>query len=426
MKPIKNFKVVKISVLGICVHILLLLAVFDIYFKSPLENGMTPVKSTDDPPSKRVILFVADGLRAQAIFDKNENVTPFLSSIRKTRGAWGVSHARLPTESRTNHVSILGGICEDPTAVFNKFREFPVDYDSVLNESKNAWIIGTRQVIKLFQLKDQIKHLKTTILPIGAHKNEDAWVFDEMTSLLNNSRHSRLFEDSGNIFSLHLSGIDKLAHSKKPYSKEFLEHIRNVDDNIRKMDILIKNTFSDNLTTFIFTADHGMNDFGTHGSGSDYETYTPFITWGAGIKANESRQDIYQTDISPLISSLIGINYPMNSLGKLPIQYLNLSAENKLHLYLTNIQQLFRILEIKQKRIKDKSLFYKPYLTDQEFNRNISRLFNSSEMEYEQLFKRCEKLADFILEGINYFNCYYMFTLLLIHIVAIFHVLHLH
>ncbi|KAL3279530.1 hypothetical protein HHI36_017039 [Cryptolaemus montrouzieri] len=340
MKPIKNFKVIIIIVLGICIHILLLLAAFDIYFNSSLENGMTPVKSTDDPPSKRVILIVADGLRAQAIFDENEKITPFLTSIRKTRGAWGVSHARLPTESRTNHVAILGGINEDPSAVFKKFQEFPVDYDSVLNESKNAWIIGTRDIIKLFQLKDQMKHLRTITLATGKNENADAWVFNEMTSLLNNSNHSQLLEDSGNIFSLHLGGLDKIGHSKKPYSKDFLEHIKFVDDNIRKMEILINKTFSDNLTTFIFTADHGMTDFGSHGSGSDHETYTPFITWGAGIKVNESRQDIYQTDISPLISSLIGINYPINSLGKLPIQYLNLSEENKLHLYLTNIHQL--------------------------------------------------------------------------------------
>ncbi|KAL3270840.1 hypothetical protein HHI36_021360 [Cryptolaemus montrouzieri] len=158
MWTIKNHKITTIVILGICIHILLLITVFDTYFKSPLEHGMIPVKSTLYPVSKRVVLFVADGLRAQAILDENEGNAPFLTSIRKTRGSWGVSH-RVPTESRPGHVAMLAGIFEDPSAIFKGWKHNPVDFDSVINQSRNAWCFGSPDIVPIFN-KDERKHIQ--------------------------------------------------------------------------------------------------------------------------------------------------------------------------------------------------------------------------------------------------------------------------
>lgn len=67
-----------------------------------------------------VVLLVADGLRADKFFEPDSNGSyraPFLRSVIKERGRWGVSHARPPTESRPGHVSIIAGFYEDPSAV---------------------------------------------------------------------------------------------------------------------------------------------------------------------------------------------------------------------------------------------------------------------------------------------------------------------
>lgn len=67
-----------------------------------------------------------DGLRADLLFNeypfpKIDNspriVAPYLRSIIESRGAFGVSHTRVPTESRPGHVAIIGGMYEDVSAV---------------------------------------------------------------------------------------------------------------------------------------------------------------------------------------------------------------------------------------------------------------------------------------------------------------------
>jgi phosphatidylinositol glycan class N len=108
-------------VLGVALHAVYMLSIFDIYFKTPIVHGMDPVPPRfSEPPAKRLVLLISDGLRADKFFEPDEEGkyrAPFLRNIIKNQGRWGVSHARPPTESRPGHVAIIAGFYEDPSAV---------------------------------------------------------------------------------------------------------------------------------------------------------------------------------------------------------------------------------------------------------------------------------------------------------------------
>lgn len=57
---------------GLIIQCIVLYGGIDLNFKSSLQSNLTPVKATENPPAKRIVLFVADGLR-------NERLTAFIA-----------------------------------------------------------------------------------------------------------------------------------------------------------------------------------------------------------------------------------------------------------------------------------------------------------------------------------------------------------
>ena len=111
--------------LGVIVHLLYLSSVFHIYFKSPILQGLQSVPVKIPSPSKRVVLIIADGLQAEKAFHrKYESKTSFIRHVINHEGSWGVSHTRVPTESRVGHVSLIAGTYEDVSAITNGKSDF--------------------------------------------------------------------------------------------------------------------------------------------------------------------------------------------------------------------------------------------------------------------------------------------------------------
>ena len=124
-------------------------------------------------------------------------------------------------------------------------------------------------------------------------------------------------------------GLDINGHGYRPNSQEYLDNIKSVDAGIQRMVKVFESFYeNDGKTAYIMTADHGMSDWGSHGSGNPDETLTPIVAWGAGVQgpvmaatgdgiANDSfsldwqldrlrRLDVSQIDIAALMSALVG------------------------------------------------------------------------------------------------------------------------
>ncbi|XP_061930993.1 GPI ethanolamine phosphate transferase 1 isoform X4 [Apis cerana] len=302
---------------GLTMHLIFLWGTLDINFHSPIIQELPNVSILKNPPAKRLVLFIADGLRFRTFI---ETPPKFLKHVMTNKGAWGISHTRVPTESRPGIVAICAGLYEDPSAIFKGWKENPVDFDSIFNQSYLSWAWGSPDIISIF--------------------TKDSWVFDKYIEWLREDAY-KIKNAERIILFLHLLGCDTTGHAVKPYSKEYIANMNYVDRKIKEVVQLTENFFGDNSTAYIFTSDHGMTDWGSHGSGSTDETETPFIVWGAGINTFNFRQNIEQIDITPLISTLIGAPIPINNEGVLPWQYLNVTDLKYInYALLNNLKQL--------------------------------------------------------------------------------------
>ena len=54
---------------GVALHALLMYAMIDVNFATPLVHGMEPMSADFAPSAKRLVVIVADGLRADRLFE---------------------------------------------------------------------------------------------------------------------------------------------------------------------------------------------------------------------------------------------------------------------------------------------------------------------------------------------------------------------
>uniref|UniRef100_A0A8C8LXV4 GPI ethanolamine phosphate transferase 1 n=1 Tax=Oncorhynchus tshawytscha TaxID=74940 RepID=A0A8C8LXV4_ONCTS len=414
-------RMIMFFLVGLLVHVIFFISIFDIYFTSPLVHGMAPQVSPLPPPASRLLLVVADGLRADSLYKPDANGStraPYLRSVMEETGSWGVSHTRVPTESRPGHVALIAGFYEDVSAVAKGWKENPVEFDSVFNESRHTWCWGSPDILPMFAKGASGDHVYTYTYPAEREdfastdaSRLDTWVFDEVKSFLqsarvNSSLMSSLQKDQ-NVFFLHLLGIDTNGHAHRPMSQEYLENIRLVDSGVKELVSMVEDLFgNDGRTAYVFTSDHGMTNWGSHGAGHPSETLTPLLVWGAGVHTAQRvtepqkysdgylqewqleglrRVDVNQADIAPLMSSLIGVPIPLNSVGVLPLQYLNNSDQFKAESMYSNAIQILEQFKVK---------------------------YNMEDNNIELLtISLCRSLIGHALEGLSYYHTYDRFFL---------------
>ncbi|VBB31651.1 unnamed protein product [Acanthocheilonema viteae] len=354
----------KLAILGIFVHVVLLYSIFDIYYSSPLVTGLRPYSiTTEKGLADRLVIFSADGLRADTFFSHPEK-SPFLHEvINSGKGFWGISVSHVPTESRPGHVAMLAGFFEDVSAVARGWKHNPVPFDSIINRSREAFAFGSPDVVLIFT--DDVRHATAMVYSSTLEdfqQNDaaqlDRWVFREIEELLNSTdvtTMKRLASDRL-VFFLHLLGLDTNGHGHKPQSDKYINNIAVVDAGIARVVQLLNDFYADNRTVFLFTSDHGMTDWGSHGAGTEAELITPLVIWGRGIRGSAVRNKISQIDLSPLMSALLGCPIPMNSFGTVPLHLLDATPRYKFAVAYANFKQMLEQFILKKNEKESHSL----------------------------------------------------------------------
>lgn len=479
-------------------HLIFTWSIFDIYFRSPVVHP-TPRFAVDaaqvgPAPAQRVVLFVADGLRADTLFKAHEparfpmwaqadlvaqnasgeyfqgtfpsaftrNVSteekahvddafaaPYLHGIAAKSGTYGVSHTRVPTESRPGHVALLAGMYEDISAVTRGWKVNPIAFDSVLNQSAHTYAFGSPDIVPMFALGTPPGRVDAAVYDEDAEDftkdavELDVWVLDELRALLDRARADPVLDAQlrapHTFFFLHLLGLDTTGHTYGPHSAEYVGNTIVVDAITHEVEDLFRAYFADERTAYILTADHGMSKRGNHGDGDPDNTRTPIVAWGAGVPRPKraasydfpeenyyedwdldaiARHDIEQADIAPLLATWLGVPMPANSEGQLPLAYVDVDPAYAAHAARANAEQVLEVYRVKHDQLAARMSSFVPYAPldgdspGADLVASIAQRIDDG--EYDEALEECAELIHLALQGAMYLHKYDARTLMAI------------
>jgi len=151
-------------VFSVLFHAFLVWTIFQCCFTSPIVNGAQRFGlPSSHTPAKRLVLIVVDGLRADLLFTPNgfpdslryqagsrvDVVAPHLRSIIQSRGAFGISHAKVPAESMPGHVAVAAGMHKDGSEGW-LWKTNSAAFDSVFNCSDRTYSFGSSDTVPMF------------------------------------------------------------------------------------------------------------------------------------------------------------------------------------------------------------------------------------------------------------------------------------
>jgi hypothetical protein len=146
----------------------------------------------------------------------------------------------------------------------------------------------------------------------------DYYQGDEETSAL---LEDWLVSSRHDVVAAHFSGPDKVGHKWGILGDEYKDKMRDVD---RQLHVLLQ--FVPSSWTVVVTADHGMTDSGSHGSAEPDTRNVAAMIAGPAIRTGSAEDTIAQRDLSALMLHQLGLEFPAQVNGIVPLDILDLSS----------------------------------------------------------------------------------------------------
>ena len=132
-----------------------------------------------------------------------------------------------------------------------------------------------------------------------------------------------LLESRHNVVAAHFSGPDKVGHKWGTVSDEYRNKMIDMDQQLSSLLRFVPSNW-----TVVVTADHGMTASGSHGSAEADTRNVLALVSGPGI-VPDARAKANQMDLAALMLSELGLDFPAQVNGRVPLSILNLSSQQR-------------------------------------------------------------------------------------------------
>lgn len=133
-----------------------------------------------------------------------------------------------------------------------------------------------------------------------------------------------LGDDTHNVIAAHFSGPDKVGHKWGTESEEYRAKMLDMDLMLKRVLHRVPDTW-----TVMVTADHGMTASGSHGSAEQITRQVAALVSGPDISKSSSTA-MHQRDLPALMVSALGLPFPVQLHGQIPLQVFSMPTSEKL------------------------------------------------------------------------------------------------
>lgn len=280
-------------------------------------DGEIPFPLEISTESQGFVLIVLDGVGSEYFL--NSDLMPGINSHRHYSATVDITTGPL-TLSATCISEMMTGV---PNAPINGLRNFDLKHPGnsdpwllAANDSRyEVGIVGSYVMGNLYDDFNKID-FENTFKGHSDYYEGDKDTLDVATEWLAESRY--------NVMAVHFSGPDKVGHTWGADSPEYENKLVDVDSQVSALLESIPKNWS-----IVITADHGMTDMGTHGSAEDVTRDVTAIISGPQIMPGATA-DSHQRDLSAIMPLLLGLPFPVQLHGRIPLDIFDYSDNDKM------------------------------------------------------------------------------------------------
>jgi hypothetical protein len=253
------------------------------------------------PPSRKTVLLVIDGCRADRLAEAH---TPFLDRLASEGVSYGRCSTVYPARTVTGFASMLTGA---PPAVHGLRSNFAprlgVRCPSVFDVVPRSAMVGIAHLVDAFG--DRVSTV-TAVMPN-----------DEIDAALCTRARQVVEAEDPDLLVVQTLSVDQTGHFRGSYYDEYLEHIEATDRELAALvDWLAERWGGLDGVTIGVVSDHGQGrGIGGHGHWTEPERWVPCIWWGFGVPASPMRDEVSILDVAATLAHRAGVVAPARSVG---------------------------------------------------------------------------------------------------------------